>query len=110
MKRALKLSLNPTGIGSAVSAVYAGIVMILNAASHHTVINPQVIVAALSAAAFLYTRMKVTPVADPKDGSGAPLLPVPAPPVTVTRTSASGTVTLPPLGAAGEKLGPPAAN
>jgi hypothetical protein len=73
MKRALLPSLNPTGLGSAAAAVYAGIVMILNAAHHHAVIDPQVIVAALSAAGFLYTRLKVTPVADPRDGNGAPL-------------------------------------
>jgi hypothetical protein len=54
--------------------------MIWNATHHHAVIDPQVIVAALGAAAFLYARFKVTPVADPKDGNGQPLvaaLPVP---------------------------------
>ena len=74
MKRALAPSLNPTGLGSAAAAVYAGIVMILNAVNHHAVIDPQVIVAALGAAAFLYARFKVTPVADPKDGNGQPLV------------------------------------
>jgi len=56
--------------------------MIVNATHHHAVIDPQVVIAALAAAAFLYSRMKVTPVADPKDGNGQPLvaaLPVPAP-------------------------------
>lgn len=48
--------------------------MILNAVNHHGVINAQVIIAALTAAAFLYTRFKVTPVADPKDGNGQPLV------------------------------------
>jgi hypothetical protein len=48
--------------------------MILNATHHHGVIDPQVIVAALGAAAFLYARFKVTPVADPKDGNGQPLV------------------------------------
>ena len=73
MKRALAPSLNPTGIGSAIAAVYAAVTMIWNATHHQGVIDPQVIVAALSAAAFLYTRFKVTPVKDPKDGNGAPL-------------------------------------
>ena len=73
MKRALSLSLNPTGIASAVAAVYAAVVMIVNASHHHGVIDPQVIVAAAAAAAFLYARFKVTPVADPRDGNGTPL-------------------------------------
>ena len=48
--------------------------MIVNAASHHAVIDPQVILAAIGAAAFLYARFKVTPVADPRDGNGQPLV------------------------------------
>ena len=74
MKRALSPSLNPTGLGAAIAAVYAAVIMIWNASHHHGVIDPQVIVAALGAAAFLYSRMKVTPVADPKDGDGHPLV------------------------------------
>lgn len=77
LKRALTPATNPTGIGSALAAVYAGIVMIVNAVSHHAVIDPQVIVAALTAAGFLYARFKVTPVADPRDGNGQPLTAVP---------------------------------
>lgn len=73
MKRALSPSLNPTGIGSAVAAVYAGVAMVWNATHHQAVIDPQVIVSALGAAAFLYSRLKVTPVADPRDGNGTPL-------------------------------------
>jgi hypothetical protein len=55
--------------------------MIWNAAHYRGIIDPQVVIAAIGAAAFLYTRFKVTPVADPKDGNGQPLvaaLPVPA--------------------------------
>ena len=48
--------------------------MIWNATHHQGVIDPQVIIAAISAAAFLYARFKVTPVADPKDGNGQPLV------------------------------------
>jgi hypothetical protein len=79
MKRALSPSLNPTGIGSAAAAVYAGVVMVYNALNHHAVIDPQVVIAALAAAAFLYTRFRVTPVADPRDGNGQPLTPPPGP-------------------------------
>jgi len=96
MKRALRLSLNPTGIGSAAAAVYAAVVMLWNAGHHHAVIDPQVIIAALSAAGFLYTRFKVTPVADPRDGNGAPLTaapPVPAPVMTVSTSGGSAAVT-----------------
>jgi hypothetical protein len=74
LKRALAPATNPTGIGSSAAAIYAAVVMIWNATHHHTVIDPQVVIAALTAAAFLYSRMKVTPVADPKDGNGQPLL------------------------------------
>lgn len=74
MKRALSPSLNPTGLSAAVAAVYAAVIMILHATHHHGVIDPQVIIAALGAAAFLYSRMKVTPVADPKDGDGHTLV------------------------------------
>jgi hypothetical protein len=84
VRRALAPSLNPTGLGSAAAAVYAAVVMIWNATHHHGVINPEVIVAAIGAAAFLYTRFKVTPVADPKDGNGAPLLRVPLAQVPLT--------------------------
>lgn len=48
--------------------------MIWNATHHHGVIDPQVIIAAIGAAAFLYARFKVTPVADPRDGNGQPLV------------------------------------
>lgn len=79
MKRALSPSLNPTGLGSAIAAVYAGVVMILNAVHHQGVIDPQVIIAAIGAVAFLYARFKVTPVADPRDGNGTPLKAAPEP-------------------------------
>jgi hypothetical protein len=78
VKRALSPQLNPTGLGSAAAAIYAAAVMIWNATHHHAVIDPQVIIAAVGAAAFLYTRFKVTPVADPKDGNGQALVSAPA--------------------------------
>lgn len=73
MKRALSPTLNPAGLMAAAGAIYAATVMVWNATHHHGVIDPQVIVAALGAMAFLYTRLKVTPVADPRDGNGNPL-------------------------------------
>jgi hypothetical protein len=73
VKRVLSPALNPTGIGAAAAAIYAAVVMIYHAAHHAGVIDPQVLVAAAGAAAFLYARFKVTPVADPKDGNGQPL-------------------------------------
>jgi len=79
VKRALTPSLNPTGLAAAAAAIYAAVVMILNAAHHHGVIDPQVIIAALAAAGFVYSRFKVTPVADPRDGNGQPLVAAPPP-------------------------------
>ena len=48
------------------------------------------IVYAISAVAALYTRQKVTPVADPKDGNGQPLAPVPPPTAGVTVNVTAG--------------------
>jgi len=79
MKRALSPSTNATGIGAAAAAIYAAVVMIWNLVNHKGAygFDPQVIVAALGAAAFLYTRFKVTPIKDPKDGNSKPLTPAP---------------------------------
>ena len=74
MKRALSLNTNPTGILGAAAAIYGAAVMVYNAVNHHGVIDPEVIIAAVGAAAFLYARFKVTPVADPKNGAGEPLV------------------------------------
>lgn len=79
MKRNLSLTLNPAGLMGAALAVYAATVMILNAYHKHGVIDTPVIVAAVSAVAALFTRQIVTPVKDPKNGAGVPLVPAPAP-------------------------------
>jgi hypothetical protein len=105
LKRALTPATNPTGLGSAVAAIYAAIVMIVNAAHHHAVIDPQVIVAAAGAAAFLYARFKVTPVADPKDGNGQPLAALPLLPGIPALGIPS---TMPPPAPAEKTLIPPA--
>ena len=76
MRRTITPSLNPAGLTSAGLAVYAAIVMITNAYNGHGVIDPPVIVAAVGAVAALLTRQAVTPVKDPRDGNGTPLLSV----------------------------------
>ena len=98
VKRAISPTLNPAGLMATAGAVYAATVMILNAYHHHGVIDPPVIIAAVGAVAALLTRQDVTPVADPKDGNGNPLVPqaprpVAAPPAGVPPT---GTVTVQP--------------
>ena len=90
MKRLLSLSTNTTGLSAAAAAIYAAVVMIWHATHHAGVIDPQVIVAALGAAAFLYARLTVTPIADPRNATGQPLVPdytpaaAPAAPSNVT--------------------------
>lgn len=79
VKRLVRPSLNPAGLIAAAGAVYAAVVMLVNAAHHHGVIDPQVIVAAIGAVLALLTRQVVTPVKDPRDGNGQPLGPAPAP-------------------------------
>ena len=77
-KRALSPMTNPAGLSAAGLALYAAVVMIYNATHNHGVIDVPVVIAAISAVAALYTRQKVTPVADPKDGNGNPLVTIPA--------------------------------
>lgn len=74
MKRAVSPALNPAGLMAAAGAVYAAAVMISNAVHHHGLIDPAVIVAAVGAVTALLTRQVVTPVADPRDGNGEPLM------------------------------------
>ena len=79
--RPLHPALNAPGYMAAAGAVFAAATMIYNAYNHHGVIDVQVIVAAIAAIASLLTRQVVTPVADPKDGNGNPLVPLPLAPV-----------------------------
>jgi hypothetical protein len=105
--RALKLSTNPAGWLAAAGAVLAAVTMITNAVHHHGVINTSVIVAAVGAVSALMIRQVVTPVADPKDGAGTPLIPLtkiaPVPPgtsswtTTTTVTPAVMQVSVPPV-------------
>ena len=73
MSRLFSLDTNPTGLGSAAAAIWAGVVMVWNVTHGRGWADPQVVLAALTAAAFLYARFKVTPLADPRDGNGRPL-------------------------------------
>ena len=96
VKRAVSPSLNPAGLMAAAGAVYAAALMIVNAVHGHGVIDPAVIVAAVAAASALLTRTQVTPVADPKNGAGQPLVPdyAPVPAVPPPGTGSTGTVTV----------------
>lgn len=86
MPRLLNPLTNPAGYLSAAGAVLAAAVMITNAVNHHGIIDATVIVAAVGAVGALFARQQVTPVKDPKDGNGNPLLP--APPVVTMPTAA----------------------
>lgn len=99
--RALNVNTNPAGLLAAAGVVYAAAVMIYNAVQHHGVIDTNVIVAAVGAIAALLTRQVVTPVADPKNGAGVPLVPMAtlppgtygtAPVAQVTPNPAGGTI------------------
>ena len=70
MNRILSPSRNPAGLTSLAAALYALGYGIWNVTHHRGAVDPQVIVAALSAVAALFTRQVVTPVADPHDGAG----------------------------------------
>lgn len=73
MKRAFSPATNPAGLTSLIAALYALGTGIWNVAHNHVALDPQVVVAALAAAAAWYTRQAVTPVRDPRDGAGHPL-------------------------------------
>jgi hypothetical protein len=74
--RLLHPKLNPGGYMAAAGAVYAAIVMILNAVHSHGVISVPVIVSAAAAVTSLLSRHYVTPVADPRTATGVQLIPV----------------------------------
>src|SRR5258708_28449734 len=64
------------GLGAAPAPTSARVRTIVTLSSHRSGygFDPQVIVAAAAAAWLFYTRFKVTPVADPRDGNGQPLI------------------------------------
>ena len=75
MPRLLSPLTNPNGYLAAAGAVFAAAVMVTNAIHHHGIIDPPVIVGALAAVGALFARQQVTPVKDPRDGNGQPLVP-----------------------------------
>jgi len=101
-KRLVYPTLNPAGLMATAGAVYAASVMIYNAMHHHGVIDPAVIVAAVGAVAALLTRQVVTPVADPHDGNGEPLLRASAISTVASAVAASGAV--PAVSLTGEQM------
>ncbi|MBA9002259.1 hypothetical protein [Thermomonospora cellulosilytica] len=73
------LLLNPrlesAAVGSTAAAVYAAARMLWNVYVDHTdVFDMDVLVAAVVAVYGLYVRAKATPVADPRDADGRPLV------------------------------------
>jgi hypothetical protein len=74
VNRNLSPSTNPAGITAAIAALYAAGAAIWHAVAGHAAIDPSVIIAALTAFAAALTRQVVTPVSDPKDGNGQPLV------------------------------------
>jgi hypothetical protein len=86
---------NPNGYIAAAGAVLAAAVMLDNAWHHHGVINTTVIVSAAGAVGALFARQAVTPVRDPKDGCGNPL--VPAAPPGLAPVIPVGPVSRPPV-------------
>lgn len=77
LPRILNPVTDPAGYIAAAGAVTAAAVMITNTIHHHGVIDSSVIIAAIGAVGALFTRQLVTPVADPKNASGIPLVPAP---------------------------------
>lgn len=69
------LKLEPAAVGAVLAAVYAAAVSIYRATKGQGVLEPDLIVAAVTAVWGLYTRMRVTPVAAPRDENGDHLTP-----------------------------------
>lgn len=102
MKRLLSPSTNMAGLSAAAGAIYAATLMIYHVVNHQAAFSVPVAIAGISAAAALLTRQAVTPIADPKDGNGVPLVtatgavPAAVPPTvvvtpSVTQAGAPGT-------------------
>jgi hypothetical protein len=69
------LKLQPAAVGAALAAVYAAAVTIYRALSGEGVLEPDLIVAAVTAVWGLWTRTQVTPLARPRDADGERLTP-----------------------------------
>ena len=71
---------NPNAYIAAAGAIVAVVTMTENIVHNHGPFDATVIVSAIGAVGALAARQLVTPVLDPKDASGTPLVPVPQPP------------------------------
>lgn len=69
------LKLQPAAVGAVVAAVYAAGISIYRAATGKGVLEPDLIVAAVTAVWGLWTRTQVTPLAEPRDENGDHLTP-----------------------------------
>jgi hypothetical protein len=70
------LKIEPALIGSTVAALYAAVAMLYRAfIAHEGVFDLDIAVAAVTAVWGLYTRMRVTPLARPRDAGGKALQP-----------------------------------
>jgi hypothetical protein len=70
------LSLEPAAVGSATAALYAASAMLYRAeVSHTAVLQPDLLVAAVMGLWGLWTRARVTPLAQPQDAAGRALKP-----------------------------------
>lgn len=69
------LTLEPAAVGAALAAVYAAVITVYRAATGDTVLEWDLLVAAATAVWGLWTRGKVTPVAEPRDRDGEILTP-----------------------------------
>lgn len=67
------LSLEPARVATVAGLVYAAGAMLYRAYDHQGVLQPDVLVAAVTAVWGLWTRAKVTPLAKPQDAKGRAL-------------------------------------
>jgi hypothetical protein len=66
--------LEPAAVGATAAAVYAAAAMLYRAfIAHDGIFEPDLLVAAGMAVWGIYTRLKVTPLARPRDAAGRPL-------------------------------------
>ena len=74
-------ALEPARVGSIAATLYGvGAVLYRAEVAHTSLLQPDVLVAAAAAVWGLWTRAKVTPLADPKDDKGRALKPSQLPP------------------------------
>lgn len=69
------LKLEPAAVGAVIAAVYAAVISIYRATKGQGVIEPDLIVAAVTALWGAWTRMHVTPLERPRDNDGDRLTP-----------------------------------